>query len=342
MVAGGGPAGAAVALRLARAGREVALYEPSDYGSVRMGETLAAAVTPLLRDLGVRTAFAGLRPVPSYRTTSAWGGGEPVVRSSLFDPHGPGWHVDRAGFDRMLAGAAADAGVSVIRHRVAGADPVPGGFAIRAAVPVRSLSIVDATGRAARLARGRGARRVRFDRLVCLARVAGEAGVAPEDTFVESVPYGWWYVSPLPGGRRVVACFTEPAIAAAARLATPAGWAAALAATTHVRGEAGPVPLGEPLVVAVGGHLLRPCAGPGWLAVGDAALAMDPLSGGGVAFALRSAELGAEALLRGDTERYAKFVHDTAAEYGRRHARVYGAETRFPGAPFWRARRLPA
>lgn len=342
MVAGGGPAGAAVALRLARAGREVALYEPSDYGSVRMGETLAAAVTPLLRDLGVRAAFAGLRPLPSYRTTSAWGGGEPVVRFSLFDPHGPGWHVDRAAFDRMLAEAAAAAGVSVVRHRVTGADRVPGGFAIRAAVPARAKSIVDATGRAARLARCHGARRVRFDRLVCLARVVGDAGATPEDTFVESVPYGWWYVSPLPGGRRVIACFTEPAIAAAARLATPAAWSAALAATKHVRGVAGSVPLGEPVVVAVGGHLLRPCAGPGWLAVGDAALAVDPLSGGGVAFALRSAELGAEALLRGDTERYAKFVHDTAAEYGRGHARVYGAETRFPGEPFWRARRLPA
>lgn len=336
VVAGGGPAGAATALRLARAGAKVALYEPSDYAPMRLGETLAPVVGSLLRKLGVWDGFAALGSLPSYQTSSAWGTGEPTARPSLFDPHGNGWHVDRARFDRMLAGAAVSAGVSVFRHPVFRIDRAPGGFAVDAASPARAASIVDATGRPARVARGRGARRQRFDRLVCLARVVALApDTDPGDTFVESVDHGWWYVSPLPGHRRVIACFTEPAVAARTGLATPAGWSAALAATTHART---PIASGAPTVVAVGGHLLHPCAGPGWLAVGDAALAVDPLSGGGVAFALRSAELAAEALLGGDAGSYVEFVHDSAAAYGETYARIYGAEKRFPDAPFWRAR----
>lgn len=341
VVAGGGPAGAAIALRLARAGAKVALYEPSDYAPMRLGETLAPVVSSLLRKLGVWAGFAALGSLPSYQISSAWGTGEPTARPSLFDPYGNGWHVDRARFDRMLAEAAASAGVSVFRHPVFGIDRVPGGFAVDAASPARAASVVDATGRAARVARGRGARRQRFDRLVCLARVVALAPAAdPGDTFVESVDHGWWYVSPLPGRRRVIACFTEPAVAARTGLATPAGWSAALAATTQARTAS--IAPGVPTVVAVGGHLLRPCAGPGWLAVGDAALAVDPLSGGGVTFALRSAELGAEAVLGGDAGSYTEFVHDSAVAYGETYARIYGAETRFPDAPFWRARQRSA
>ena len=341
VVAGGGPAGAASALWLARAGVKVALYEPSDYTSARLGETLAPAVNPLLRRLGVWDEFAALGSLPSYRTTSAWGSEVPTVQSSPFDPYGHGWHVERALFDRMLADAAAAAGVFVFRHWVGGVERVPGGFTVDSAVPARAVSVVDATGRPARVARGHGARRHRFDRLICLARVVADGpGADPGDTFVESVQHGWWYVSPLPGHRRVVACFTEPAVAARSGLGTSAGWSTALAATTRARTLAGSIPLGVPTVVAVGGHRLRPCAGRGWLAVGDAALAVDPLSAGGVTFALRSAKMAAEALLSGSAVSYAEFVRDTAAGYARMYPQIYGAETRFPAAPFWQARQL--
>src|SRR4051812_46129429 len=115
-VIGGGPAGAATALRLARDGAAVVLYERSDYRRPRMGETLPPSVNPLLRELGVWDRFAALEPVPSYQTASAWGGPEVAERSFIFSPHGHGWHADRAAFDRMLVEAAADAGVLVHRR----------------------------------------------------------------------------------------------------------------------------------------------------------------------------------------------------------------------------------
>ncbi|MGW5719908.1 NAD(P)/FAD-dependent oxidoreductase [Amycolatopsis sp. NPDC003865] len=343
VVLGGGPAGTATALRLARGGAKVALYEPSRYVRMRLGETLASSVAPLLRELGAWDAFVALGSLPSFRTSSAWGSGAVAVRPSLLDAYGHGWHVDRVRFDRMLADAAAEAGVAVLNHAVAGVDRVAGGFRVTAAVPTHAASIVDATGRAARFSTRSGAHRDRFDRLVCVARVAAlTPGADVGDTFVEAVEHGWWYASPMPGRRRVIACFTEPSVAARARLVTRPGWAAALAATTHLRRIAETPYAGDPVVVAVGGHVLRPCAGPGWLAVGDAALAVDPLSGSGVPFALRSAGRAAEVLLGGDAADYQRFVNGFAVSYRETYNRIYRAETRFSHAPFWRARQRGA
>jgi 2-polyprenyl-6-methoxyphenol hydroxylase-like FAD-dependent oxidoreductase len=46
-VVGGGPAGAVTALLLARAGRDVVLYQQSHDDALRLGETLPPSVNPL-------------------------------------------------------------------------------------------------------------------------------------------------------------------------------------------------------------------------------------------------------------------------------------------------------
>ncbi len=339
-VIGGGPAGAATALRLARRGKRVALYEASGYAEARMGETLPPTVNTLLRDLGIDEGLTRLGSLPSFQTAAAWGGDEVEARSFLFDPHGNGWHVDRAGFDRMLAEAAVNAGATPVRSRVRRVVRAPGGFLVDAAEPVLATAVVDATGRAARVSRALGARRDRFDRLVCVSRVMTTGtDEPPVDTFLEAVENGWWYSSPLPGNHRLVGIFTDPPIAVRAGLGTPDGWTAALAATCHLWHLTAARPAAPLRVVSAAGHWLRPCAGPGWLAVGDAALAMDPMSAAGVTSALRTAEAAADTLVDGYPDHYAELVGSLAARYRRMHAAAYARETRFPAAAFWQARR---
>lgn len=103
------------ALLLARAGRDVVLYERSHYDALRLAETLPPSVNPLLRKLGLWERFQALEAMPSYQTTSAWGTAEPADQSFIFSPHGHGWHVDRARFDAMLIDAAEQAGTRVLR-----------------------------------------------------------------------------------------------------------------------------------------------------------------------------------------------------------------------------------
>ncbi|WP_103349333.1 tryptophan 7-halogenase [Amycolatopsis sp. CA-128772] len=290
VVVGGGPADAVAALELARSGAGVTLFERSGYGELRMGETLPPAVNPLLRALGVWDRFVASGPVPSYRTASAWGGPEVAERSFVVSPYGHGWHTDRARFDGMLADAAVEAGADVRRGiAVRRVRRVPGGFVVDADTPVRAALVIDATGRRPRIARSLGARRERLDRLVCVARVfALPAGTPPGDTFLEAVPDGWWYASPLPGGRRLLARFADARMVASAGLATEPGWAAALASAAWSASLSAGTPIGGLRVVSAASHRLTPASGPGWMAVGDAALAVDPLSSGGAAFALES------------------------------------------------------
>ena len=338
-VIGGGPAGAVTALLLARAGAAVVLYEQSCYDALRLGETLPPSVNPLLRELDLWDSFRALRSVPSYETASAWGGDERADRSFLFSPYGHGWHVDRARFDHMLVEAAEKEGARVLRGaRVRSVSRAGVGLLVDAAEPIRAAAVVDATGRVARIAKALGANRARLDRLVCAARVFATNTDAAGDTFIEAAPNGWWYASPLPQGRRLIAFFTDAHHAVLGRLATVDGWLALLAQTVHVRHLAHGNPNGKVRVVSCASHELRPSADCDWIAVGDAALAVDPLSSSGVAFALRSAGAAIDVLLGGDRSAYQDLIATEAREYRQIRTRIYRWEHRFADSDFWRAR----
>src|SRR5262249_58102825 len=72
-VVGGGPAGAATALCLARTGRSVALLERADAPGFHAGETLAPEVRSPLAQLGVWDRFVADHHRSTHSLWSAWG-----------------------------------------------------------------------------------------------------------------------------------------------------------------------------------------------------------------------------------------------------------------------------
>src|SRR5262249_56659552 len=115
VVAGGGPAGAVAALDLSRRGFRVALIEQSAYETPRVGETLPPELRRPLTELGVWDRFlSSCERLESYGIRSSWETPAARHRDFLFNPYGCGWHVDRARFDAMLAGAAAEAGAELL------------------------------------------------------------------------------------------------------------------------------------------------------------------------------------------------------------------------------------
>jgi flavin-dependent dehydrogenase len=90
--------------------------------------------------------------------------------------------------------------------------------------------------------------------------------------------------------------------------------------------------------VGCASHELHPPAGGDWIAVGDAALAVDPVSSGGVTFALRSAIDATAAILMGDASAYRESIAAEARRYRQTRSEIYGWEQRFAGQEFWQAR----
>lgn len=342
VVLGGGPAGAATALELARRGRDVVLLEATRFGGPRVGETLPPEANPLLRRLGVWDAFLATQPLPSPGTVSAWGSPYPAETDFTANPHGNGWHVDRNRFDRMLCAAAADAG----------ADVRPGTSARRCTrnpdrtwtvtttasgpAPVTARFVVDATGRNGLRVDRHDGRDVDDALIAIFLRFAHDGVPRPPDlrTLVESTPDGWWYAAPLPSGETVAVFTVEP------------GFYVTEGVLLSEQLERAPLTcarVGQARLVAshtahVSSSLRRAAAGPGWATAGDAAASYDPLSGFGIVKGLQDALALAEALESNAWDDYAAAHRRRFEAYAAQRRAYYALERRWPAHPFWRNR----
>ncbi|MEU7524363.1 tryptophan 7-halogenase [Saccharothrix sp. NPDC042600] len=351
VVAGGGPAGATAALGLARAGHRVLLVDNSRYAGTRLGDALSPAATALLHRLGLAEATRGCS-IPSTGISSAWGAAEPRSRSFLFSPHGEGLHVERRRFDRNLADAAAHAGARLVDARVTACTPDGTGWrlAVTGLPVVTARAVIDATGRNAALSRACGARRVRHDRLVAIATEYRGRATHQGHVLIEASPDGWWYGAPVPPDRLIVMFLTDTDLCREHRYTTTRTWVTHLRRTRHVHHlTAGHTPIREPQArSAAGGHLDPGTTSNPWLAVGDAALTMDPLSGGGLELALDTGHTGAQAvaaLLTGSprpAHDYQRDLTTRLADYLTQRTAHYRLEQRWPESAFWSRRHQAA
>lgn len=367
-IIGGGPAGTAAALTLARAGRRVLLADAAPAQAFRVGEGLPPSARSLLAELGVLERFGADGHRASHGNVSVWGDDRPRQTDFLFQLQGHGYQLDRQRFDAMLKTAAREAGVLVCEEtRLSAPAPVPGAapplpllgsrpmrLRLGTATTQRDIDcrwLVDAGGRPAATARRQRAKRLKNDQLLAFHTVLHGADGEDLDgrTLIESERDGWWYSVLLPSGERLVAYLTDLDLAERAALLSTDTFMARLQRMPHL-GElcrrhgyrARRAPQG---VDASSGRLDR-FSGAGWSAVGDAALSFDPLSSQGIANALYTGMHGARALhaaLDGDDGAMARHDAHLAqiyAAYLANRAMFYGYETRWSDSAFWR-RRLP-
>ena len=354
-IVGAGPAGAATAKLLAAAGHRVCLLEQSRFEAPRVGESLAAAVQGTLTQLSVWADFMALQPLPSFGTRSVWGSDAVSDHSHLATEYQNGWHVERQRFDAMLAQCAAASGAE-LRLGVRVKEYVSeegGGLTLYVAEDsklseVQARFVVDATGRRTALARACKARHRVFDRLVGIAVEFHD----PEAryhcyTHVEAAEDGWWYAAPLTRDRSIAMLMCDADLMREQDFDELEQWFLALnrAPLTLDRLSAGRVQWGPRLFPAMSQRLVRTQASPThWLAVGDAALAVDPISGSGVLRALKAAQAAAitiQALLGGDTtalDRYEAERNADCTRYLLERASYYSYEQRYSRAPFWQRR----
>jgi flavin-dependent dehydrogenase len=354
LVLGGGPAGCAAAVELARGGLSVAVVERSDYSAGRVGDTLHPDAAPWLDRLGLWGPFAAVPRLEAPGVVSLWDGRAPAETDYLFHPFGPGWHLDRGRFDAMLAEAAGRAGATVFPGaalRTCGAAG-PDGWVIgidtsHGPATLRGRWAIDATGRARWFVRRQGVRPAALDRLVGVVAHLARPSTPDPRLFLEAVPDGWWYAAPLPGGRAIAAFLTDPDSPPRDPVALSAWWGRQLAATRLIATVVGPPPAVAALrVVAANTVWSGTVAGPNWVAAGDAALSLDPLAGRGITDALASGCHAARAVLtaRGGARRtadeYQAESESALHTYWEERNRLYASVGFWRHHPFWRRRAL--
>jgi menaquinone-9 beta-reductase len=323
LVIGAGPAGSVVAGRLAAAGARVALVG----AAARAGwEGLSRRSLALLAEEGLDGA-PGIIEAPFSRS-GAWGGGRRV--------EGLEWLVERRALAAALRCRARAAGVDDRRDTVTSLQWEGGqwrGF-LRTGGSLAAPQVIEARGRRGPerrgpllLAVGRQFR-TRF-------RAAPNAPVQP-GTHIHAIDFGWcWWAA------RADALWVQ--VVGRPRGGHPAAWIAAAAAQIPALADAleGSRPDGN--LVARPAHArlsLQPCDATRWR-VGDAALALDPLSGQGVYEALRGARLVATAMQSvmrgGDAPPALRFVAERQAESWANGVRIAGGFYRENAArsPFW-------
>lgn len=349
-ILGGGPAGLSVAARLTQRGVRVMILDRPPRTKSWGGESFTGTIRAPLMAIGGWEAFEKAEHVLGYERESAWGG-PPRTESSIVQPHGPLWHVDRDRFDADLRSTVLFGANILVAYRkldsvaweptistttLARASHLPRRnveddksagsgvwqVVIDGEMRVRARFLVDATGRARVLARKLHARIETDDRLM------GLAAAVPRDTnqtrvirsmLIEATAFGWWYASPTPAGH-TFAFFTDT------DLAPP-----------HLRRRLRPV--------AANSVFTHMPPDQNWLAVGDACASHDPLCGWGVQRAMVNGLRAADAIGmfvsqndRSLLEQYRRHVRQQYEEYLRGLRQRYSLERRWLNSPFWKRR----
>jgi flavin-dependent dehydrogenase len=206
-IAGGGPAGAALALRLAQLGRTVAIVEKAAFPRLHVGESLTSGVSPMLDVLGVRDAIESAGFLRAAHATVLWAG---ELRNHRL--HDGGLQVDRGRFDSiLLRAAAANALVRVYQPaRIAHHDWLDPRWRIvlHNGETLYARYLANAAGRA-RLVGGiktpAGAAT-----LAIYAYWKSAAECCDTATLIEAGRSEWYWGAPLPGGVFNATVFVDP------------------------------------------------------------------------------------------------------------------------------------
>jgi flavin-dependent dehydrogenase len=308
-VIGGGPAGAVLAARLARAGHDVVVLERAPGWHWRAGGVFASpASMSALRRAGLAAPVleAVARAIPAMCVETRAGTTFRLTYGADTG-HEPAVGFDRSRLDPALLDLARDAGAQIrTGWAVTGIDLERGRLVIRGSDGPASIEadvVVGADGLRSIVARSAGVDRPArlAPRLGLSYHLADDGGSAVRDARMRIVRDGYVGIAPVPGDRVNVGIVLgrswqrdiarDGARAVADRI---------VADIPPANDDPGLWRCGPPLDTVAGawpvGHRVTRRAGRRWLLVGDAAGFLDPFTGEGLHRALVSAELAAAAI----------------------------------------------
>jgi flavin-dependent dehydrogenase len=348
-VIGAGPAGSTFAARMAQLGHQVHLIERKRFPRRHLGESLSPGVMTLLRaaDMHETVEAAGFPKVRSVRVKWA---AELRLRE---DPREEGLLVDRGEFDLRLLARARVFGVRVhqpthlLEQRWDGAK---WRLTIDADGNPEHLDadfVADARGRCS----GSPQRQTRTGTSTLAIYGYWRGATLPTMPRIEAGQDAWYWGVPLPDGTYNALVFVDPGWFRSASGSNISERFLRLIDGSGLMEDCREVELIAPArAIDATPYLSNDCVAPNRIQLGDAALAIDPISSSGVQKAIQSALSGAivaNTLLRRPelTDPAMSFYRAQLTEASERHRRWAAghyrdvADTR--DRPFWRDRSAP-
>jgi flavin-dependent dehydrogenase len=336
------------------------VIERSRYDARRVGEHLSPEALPALRELDLEHVVLDAAHCSSPSIVSYWPARQASEHPYLFSPFGHGANLSRTAFDLSLAREASARGVNLwtgsLPVRIEGG---PGEWSLRLRGgdqtgrerTLHAQFLVDATGRAAWVARRMGELPCRHDSLIGIHGLVVAPDRARENShalWIEAGENGWWYSAPLRNHEIVVVYMTDADLLAGETGGPDVVWRQRLreAPRTLERLRGLELPAKVRVAPAQSQRLAR-VFGRGWAAVGDAAYAFDPLSASGIRKALEdgvAVSSAVAAALKADyalLEQYQQKIVDTFARYLTQKIANYRLVQDWPHAPFWQRRHRP-
>jgi flavin-dependent dehydrogenase len=285
-IIGGGPAGCVLGTRLAQFGLSVCLVEQAEFPRRHLGESLSPGVIPLLASIGAGSAIEAAG-YPRVRKVSVhW-----EEEREREDPDGGGMLVDRGHFDRLLLEHARGCGVRVLQPAtLEKLERCAAGWKVALWVEGRMTELevrfaADASGRAGVLRR----RRLRTGPKTLALHAYWTGEDLPGHPRIEAGANEWFWGVPLPDGVYNTLVFLDPRDLRAMRGTLTAKFHTLISASSLLPSGVNANLVGRIQATDATPYLDEECVTEDSIKVGDAALALDPLSSSGVQKAIQSA-----------------------------------------------------
>jgi flavin-dependent dehydrogenase len=351
IIIGAGPAGCSAAINV-NIGKRLAIIDSVDNVEFKIGESLPPASKRLFQTMGLWEEFLLQGHLPCYGNRAVWDSEEFEETDFIKDIDGNGWHIDRAQFENWLRGKVKQQdNVFYAPARFVAAKFINECWQLDIEInqkitTLKTKCVIDATGRNAAFARHIKIPRQHLDKMVCTWVKGREIPQQADAGFsvIHAVKEGWWYSAAIPDNQRILSFHTEAKLDGTKKFKSTKEQLQAAQKIPKLADILQRCHFRDNLTwgyTAAHSAKISEYSGQSWLAIGDAAMCMDPISSQGMFNGLYTGLLAAQETLQFLDNKINNFDHYNARldniwnAYLSHLKYYYGAPSQWRNSEFW-------